>query len=213
MQRVIKRTADFLAALIGLTLLSPLLAVTAFLVRINMGHPVFFRQERPGYKGRLFTMVKFRTMRDAHDARGNPLPDSERLTALGRFLRKTSIDELPELWNVLTGDMSLVGPRPLLTEYLDLYNEEQARRHDALPGITGWAQVNGRNAISWEQKFEYDVWYVDHASPLLDLRILFTTFAKVLQREGITQSGSATVEKFTGTKDAGDRSEEETGRP
>jgi lipopolysaccharide/colanic/teichoic acid biosynthesis glycosyltransferase len=167
-------------------------------VRLRLGAPVFFRQQRPGLHGRPFTILKFRTMRDAVDAGGSPLPDAERLTRLGKFLRSTSLDELPELLNVLGGDMSLVGPRPLLMQYLERYTPEQARRHEVRPGITGWAQVNGRNAITWERKFELDVWYVDHRSFLLDLRILARTLAGVVRREGITQPGSATAEEFRG---------------
>lgn len=170
-----KRIFDLLIALPALILLSPLLTVLALLVRVNLGAPVLFRQRRPGLHGKPFEMVKFRTMTDARDASGVLLPDAERLTAFGRFLRSTSLDELPELWNVVRGDMSLVGPRPLLMQYLPLYTPEQARRHDVRPGVTGWAQVNGRNAISWEQKFAYDVWYVDNLSFWLDLKILWLT--------------------------------------
>lgn len=178
--------------------LAPVMAGLAVAVRFALGSPILFRQERPGAGGRPFTMVKFRTMRDAVDAKGQPLPDSERLTRFGRFLRSSSLDELPELWNVLRGEMSLVGPRPLLMEYLPLYSEEQARRHEVRPGVTGWAQVNGRNAISWEEKFALDVWYVDNRSFLLDLRILMLTLRKVFVRDGINQAGQATAEKFGG---------------
>ena len=194
-----KRLFDVVVAAIGLVLLSPLMAAVGLLVRARLGPPVLFAQERPGLGGRPFRIWKFRTMREATDASGAPLPDERRLTPLGRFLRGTSLDELPELLNVLRGDMSLVGPRPLLMEYLPLYTPEQARRHEVRPGITGWAQVNGRNAISWEEKFALDVWYVDNRSLLLDLRILALTAAKVLAREGIGQEGRATMERFTGS--------------
>jgi lipopolysaccharide/colanic/teichoic acid biosynthesis glycosyltransferase len=176
------------------------MAVIAWAVRQSMGSPVLFRQVRPGYLGRPFRMYKFRTMRDARRPDGRPLPDVERLTAFGKFLRSTSLDELPELWNVLKGDMSLVGPRPLLPDYLPLYSHEQARRHDVKPGITGWAQVNGRNAIGWEEKLALDVWYVDHRSLPLDLRILFLTLKKVFLREGIDQGEGVTMERFRGTE-------------
>jgi lipopolysaccharide/colanic/teichoic acid biosynthesis glycosyltransferase len=168
------------------------------MIRRQMGSPVFFRQTRPGLHGRPFEMIKFRTMRDAVDAQGRPLPDAERLTRLGRFLRSSSLDELPELWNVLRGEMSLVGPRPLLMEYLPLYSPEQARRHELRPGVTGWAQVNGRNAISWEEKFALDVWYVDNRSLWLDLEIIWLTIRKVIKRDGISAAGEATMPKFTG---------------
>jgi lipopolysaccharide/colanic/teichoic acid biosynthesis glycosyltransferase len=166
---------------------------------VNKGK-VWFRQPRPGLEGRIFTVIKFKTMTDAKDERGNLLPDSKRLTAIGKFIRKTSLDELPQLFNVLCGNMSIVGPRPLLTEYLSLYSDDQRRRHNVKPGITGWAQVNGRNAISWEQKFAYDVWYVDHQSFGLDIKILFLTVLKVVQAEGISGEGSATMERFTGNR-------------
>ena len=182
--------------------LAPVLAVLALLVRTRLGSPVLFRQARPGRDGRIFAMWKFRTMTDARDAVGVLRPDAERLTAFGRWLRATSLDELPELWNVIRGDMSLVGPRPLLVEYLPLYSPEQARRHEVRPGITGWAQINGRNALSWEEKFRLDVWYVDHCSFLLDLRILVRTVAKVFVREGIAAAGEATMPRFTGTPPA-----------
>lgn len=195
---MIKRGFDIVAAGAALIVLSPVLLGVAALVRVNLGSPVLFRQVRPGRQGRPFEMVKFRTMRDAVDARGQPLPDALRLTRFGRLLRATSLDELPELWNVLTGDMSLVGPRPLLMEYLPLYSPEQARRHEVRPGITGWAQVNGRNALSWEDKFRLDVWYVDHRSLWLDLKIIALTVKKVLVREGISAEGEATAARFTG---------------
>jgi sugar transferase EpsL len=194
----LKRAMDVLGAGLGLVLLGPLLLVIAAAVRVCMGPPVLFRQVRPGLHGQPFTMYKFRTMRAACEAQGRLLPDAQRLTRLGRFLRKTSLDELPELWNVLKGDMSLVGPRPLLMEYLPRYNAEQARRHEVKPGITGWAQVNGRNALTWEAKFTLDVWYVDHRNLWLDARILAMTLATVLRREGISQAGHATMEEFTG---------------
>ena len=195
-----KRIFDsFLAALSVLLLALPLLFLI-WQVRRKLGSPVFFRQTRPGLHGRPFEMVKFRTMTDVRGPDGQLLPDAVRLTAFGRFLRATSLDELPELWNVLKGDMSLVGPRPLLMEYLPLYSPEQARRLDVRPGITGWAQVNGRNALSWEEKFKLDGWYVDHRSLWLDIRILWLTVRKVLVREGINADGEATMSKFTGGK-------------
>jgi len=195
---MIKRTIDILGSTAGLVLLSPVLAVVAFLVWRNVGKPVFFVQMRPGLHGRPFRMVKFRTMRNAADANGNPLSDAERLTKLGRTLRSTSLDELPELWNVLRGEMSLVGPRPLLMEYLPLYSPRQASRHDVRPGVTGWAQINGRNAISWDDKLALDVWYVENRSLLLDLGIIVKTIAKVLKRDGISAAGEATMSKFKG---------------
>lgn len=198
MKLIIKRLADITIAAVLLAALSPVLLILVCLIRRQLGAPVIFAQERAGLNGKRFTMYKFRTMRDASDADGRPLPDSERLTAFGHRLRASSLDELPELWNVLKGDMSLVGPRPLLTEYLPLYTPEQARRHEMRPGITGWAQVNGRNAISWPQKFRYDVWYIDHFSLRLDCRILLLTVKKVFVREGISADGEATVPKFTG---------------
>jgi lipopolysaccharide/colanic/teichoic acid biosynthesis glycosyltransferase len=195
---VTKRLFDFVVSILALVLLAlPLLLVT-FAVRLLMGSPVLFRQQRPGLGGRPFTMLKFRTMRDTISPDGRLLEDAERLTQFGRLLRATSIDELPELLNVLKGDMSLVGPRPLLMEYLPRYNERQARRHEVKPGISGWAQINGRNAISWEQKFELDVWYVEHWSFWLDLRILCRTLVKVVSREGISQGGEATTREFLG---------------
>lgn len=193
-----KRFIDLVAAAVGLVIISPLLLVLALLVRARLGSPVLFRQTRPGLHARPFTILKFRTMRDVRDASGNPLPDADRLPPLGRFLRSTSLDELPELWNVLRGDMSLVGPRPLLMEYLPLYSPEQARRHEVRPGITGWAQVNGRNALGWKERFALDVEYVEHRSLALDARILALTLLKVFRREGITQQGSASMEKFRG---------------
>jgi len=194
-----KRLFDLLVALFGLILLSPLLAVLAWQIRRRLGTPVLFRQVRPGLHGRPFELIKFRSMRDALDADGRPLPDAERLTPFGGFLRASSLDELPELWNVLRGDMSLVGPRPLLMEYLPLYSAEQARRHAVRPGITGWAQVNGRNALSWEDKFRLDVWYVDHRSLRLDLKIILLTLRKVVARDGITALGHATTYAFKGS--------------
>lgn len=190
---------DVLLAGAGLVVTWPVIVALAVAVRRGMGSPVFFRQVRPGLHGRHFTVVKFRTMKDARDGAGRLLPDSERLTGLGRFLRATSLDELPQLWNVLRGDMSLVGPRPLLPEYLDRYTPEQARRHEVRPGITGWAQVNGRNASTWEQRLQQDVWYVDNQSFWLDLKILWLTVAKVLRREGVSKEGHATMPEFLGT--------------
>ncbi|RUO74522.1 sugar transferase [Pseudidiomarina sediminum] len=195
-----KRCLDFFAALVGLLALFPVILVLSILIRVKLGSPIFFSQVRPGLHGKPFRMVKFRTMRDANDSNGNPLPDAERLTSFGNFLRATSLDELPELWNVLKGEMSLVGPRPLLMEYLELYSPEQARRHEVRPGVTGWAQVNGRNAISWEQKFELDVWYVDNRTLWLDIKILFLTVKKVFVREGISAEGEATMSKFEGSE-------------
>ncbi|MEX0995990.1 MAG: sugar transferase [Flavobacteriaceae bacterium] len=195
---VFKRVLDFILALIGLLVLSPVfLIVSIALLFANNGKP-FFIQTRPGKHGRLFNIIKFKTMTDEKDAEGRLLPDSERLTAVGKFVRKTSLDELPQLINVLKGDMSFVGPRPLLPEYLPLYNKEQKKRHDVKPGITGWAQVNGRNAISWEQKFVLDVWYVQNQSFVLDLKILFLTMKKVFVSEGINKAGQATTERFRG---------------
>lgn len=195
-----KRTFDFTLSALGLLFLSPVLLVIAIGVRLNLGSPVIFSQVRPGKNGQLFTMFKFRTMLEATNALGECAPDAQRLTAFGRFLRSTSLDELPGLLNVLKGDMSLVGPRPLLVEYLPLYSAEQARRHDVRPGITGWAQVNGRNAISWDEKFRHDIWYVENQSFGLDIRILFLTVKKVLVRDGISSEGNVTMSKFTGPK-------------
>ena len=196
---MLKRLIDITASGAALAVLSPVLAVTAYKVKKNLGSPVLFKQTRPGLDGKPFEMIKFRTMKDATDKDGNLLPDSERLTPFGQKLRSTSIDELPELWNVLKGDMSLVGPRPLLMEYLPLYNSEQARRHNVRPGVTGYAQVNGRNAISWEQKFALDTWYVDNQSLWLDFKILAKTVKQVLIKDGISAEGEATMSKFTGS--------------
>lgn len=195
-----KRLIDVVVAVFALLALLPLMIVIGILVRWQLGGKIFFRQQRPGLHGEPFQLVKFRTMLDEHDVYGRVLHDSERLTRFGRVLRSTSLDELPELWNVLKGEMSLVGPRPLLMEYLDYYSEDQARRHDVRPGITGWAQVNGRNALSWEEKFDLDVWYVANQSVLLDLKILVMTVAQVAKKQGISQQGHATMEKFTGNK-------------
>ncbi|WHH52196.1 sugar transferase [Pseudomonas sp. Ap32] len=197
---MLKRLFDVVAAVAGLVLLSPVIAIVAMLVRRKLGSPVLFRQVRPGIHGKPFEMVKFRTMRDAVDSQGNPLPDSQRMTRFGSFLRSSSLDELPELWNVVKGDMSLVGPRPLLMEYLSLYDAEQRRRHDVRPGVTGWAQVNGRNALSWEEKFKLDVWYVDNRTFGLDLKILFLTVKKVIVKDGISAQGEVTMSKFTGSR-------------
>lgn len=197
---VLKPLGDFLAAIILLLLASPfLLVVMAMLMYANKGD-VFFTQPRPGRGSRIFKLIKFKTMRDAYDPQGNPLPDKDRVTKIGKFIRSASLDELPQLFNVVKGDMSLIGPRPLLVKYLPLYNEFQSRRHEVKPGITGWAQVNGRNAISWEQKFEYDVWYVDHISLSLDVRILFKTIQKVVVREGVNSSEEKTMTAFTGNQ-------------
>ena len=193
-----KRMVDILGSLAALLVLLPVILLVAAAIRWRMGAPVLFRQLRPGLHGQPFEMIKFRTMLNATDAQGRPLPDAERLTALGRFLRAMSLDELPELWNVLNGDMSLVGPRPLLMEYLELYSPEQARRHEVKPGITGWAQVDGRNAISWEEKFRHDVWYVDNRSLWLDLKILLLSVVKVFGRHGISADGEATMPRFRG---------------
>lgn len=198
LQQKIKRIIEFLLALIGLILASPILLIVAILVKTKLGSPILFRQQRVGLNGEIFEMVKFRTMKDATDSQGNPLPDEERLTKFGKLLRKTSLDELPELWNVLKGDMSLVGPRPLLVEYLPLYSKEQMKRHHVRPGITGYAQVNGRNNISWTKKFELDVYYVENFSLWLDVKILFQTVAKVLGQADINQEGNVTMEKFNG---------------
>lgn len=198
MQQRIKRGFDFVISLVGLIIASPILLMVAILVRLNLGAPILFRQPRVGLDGEIFEMVKFRTMKDAQDSEGNPLPDEERLTKFGQFLRKSSLDELPELFNVLKGDMSLVGPRPLLVEYLPLYSKEQMRRHEVRPGITGYAQVNGRNNISWAKKFELDVYYVKNYSLGLDLKILVQTVGKVLKQSDISQEGHVTVEKFNG---------------
>jgi lipopolysaccharide/colanic/teichoic acid biosynthesis glycosyltransferase len=195
----VKRLFDLISTIASLLLLSPIIAVVFLLVRFQLGRPVIFRQMRPGLNGRSFILYKFRTMTNARDAEGNLLPDAQRLTRFGRFLRSTSLDELPELWNVLKGDMSLVGPRPLLMQYLDRYSPEQARRHEVRPGITGWAQVNGRNAITWEEKFKLDVWYIDNQTLWLDIKIIFMTIWKIFKREGISQEGRATMEEFKGS--------------
>jgi len=198
MSKFFKRLFDIIASASGLIFLSPVFLILIYLIRKNLGEPVFFTQERPGKDGKPFKMIKFRSMRDAVDKDGNPLPDSERLTPFGKKLRATSLDELPELWNVLKGDMSLVGPRPLLMSYLPLYNEFQNRRHEMKPGVTGWAQVNGRNALSWDEKFAHDIWYIDHYSFWLDMKILFLTVKKVFIKEGISAEGEATMPYFTG---------------
>lgn len=195
-----KRLFDFIISLWALIFFAPLLLFLFILIRLKLGSPVLFKQERPGLNSDIFTMCKFRSMKEAYDKDGKPLPDDQRMTSFGSFLRKSSLDELPGLWNVLKGDMSLVGPRPLLVEYLPLYNEEQAKRHNVRPGITGWAQVNGRNAISWEDKFKLDVWYVENQSFLLDIKILFLTVWKVIKKSDISQEGHVTAEKFTGSK-------------
>lgn len=200
MSQMLKRTIDFLIALIVLLLLWPVLLIVAVLVRLKLGSPVLFCQERPGFKCKPFTMYKFRTMiSKTHDEQGNQLPDDQRLPPFGLWLRATSLDELPELLNVLKGEMSLVGPRPLMMKYLDRYTPEQNRRHEAKPGITGWAQINGRNNMTWEQKFEYDVWYVDHQSLWLDLKIVFRTVWQVLKRSDVAKDGHVTVDEFMGT--------------
>jgi sugar transferase EpsL len=195
-----KRVLDLVLTIPALLVLAPLMAVLALLIRIYLGAPVLFSQQRPGFKGQPFTLYKFRTMTDARDEHGNPLPDAERLTPLGQLLRSTSLDELPELWNVVRGEMSLVGPRPLLMRYLERYSPEQRRRHDVRPGITGWAQINGRNALTWEAKFDLDVWYVDTHSLTLDLRIIALTIWKVLRREGISEPGHVTAQEFLGSR-------------
>ncbi len=198
---LVKRGFDLLVTILLLLLLSPVFLIIACLVVLKHGRPVFFRQQRPGYRARPFKILKFRTMTNARDAAGQLLPDADRLTPLGRFLRSSSLDELPELINVIRGEMSWVGPRPLLMQYLERYSAEQARRHDVLPGISGWAQVNGRNVLTWEDKFRLDVWYVDHWSFCLDIKILILTVWKVLRREGINQPGQATAEEFMGSTD------------
>lgn len=198
MYPLLKRCIDIVGAGLGLIMLSPVLAIVAVIVRIHMGPPIFFKQIRPGYKGKPFEMVKFRTMSNKRDNQGNLLPDEQRLTSLGKFLRKTSLDEFPELFNVIKGDMSLVGPRPLLMQYLERYAPEQARRHEVKPGISGWAQVNGRNAIGWEEKFALDVWYVDNCSLWLDIKIIAMTIGKVFRLEGISAQGAATMPEFMG---------------
>nr|CAL16373.1 sugar transferase, putative [Alcanivorax borkumensis SK2] len=197
---MMKRLMDIAGALCGLLVLGPVILLLAVLVRVKLGSPVLFRQVRPGMDGRAFQMAKFRTMTDARGTNGELLPDADRLTGFGQFLRSSSLDELPELWNVLKGDMSLVGPRPLLMEYLPLYSDRQARRHEVRPGITGWAQVNGRNALSWDEKFELDVWYVENRTLWLDIKILFLTVWKVIKRDDINQDGEATMTRFTGSQ-------------
>lgn len=203
MNSLAKRGIDLIASILGLALLSPLMLAIALTILCTMGRPVFFRQRRPGHRGRPFWLVKFRTMSNALDPDAGLLSDHLRLTRLGRILRRTSLDELPELWNVAKGQMSLVGPRPLLMEYMDRYTPEQGRRHHVKPGITGWAQINGRNALTWEQKFAFDLWYVDHRSLWLDLRILLRTLWQVLDRDGISFEGSATMPRFMGGEEKG----------
>lgn len=196
-----KRLLDIIISFCALIILSPLLLYLAYKIKVKIGSPVLFKQQRPGLNGKPFNMIKFRTMRDANDKDGNPLPDDERMTVFGTKLRNMSLDELPELWNVLRGDMSLVGPRPLLMQYLSLYNTQQMRRHEVRPGITGWAQVNGRNSISWQEKFDLDVWYIDNHSLLLDFKILFLTIQKTYKRDGISAEGHVTVEPFRGNNE------------
>jgi sugar transferase EpsL len=200
MRYFVKRLFDIISSAAGLIAFSPLLAALAVLVRLKLGAPVLFRQQRPGLGGKSFVIYKFRTMTVQRDAAGNLLPDEQRLPAFGRFLRSTSFDELPELFNVLKGDMSIVGPRPLMMKYLDRYSPEQARRHEVKPGITGWAQVNGRNSVSWEERFKLDVWYVDNRTLWLDIKIILKSIWMVIAREGITQQGRATMDEFMGTK-------------
>lgn len=197
---LIKPTLDKLLALVLIWLFLPFIIITGFIVLLKIGRPVLFKQVRPGLHEKLFSIYKFRTMSNEKDEKGELLPDEQRLGAVGKFIRKTSLDELPQLWNVLKGEMSFIGPRPLLVEYLELYNTEQKKRHNVTPGISGWAQVNGRNAISWEQKFEYDVWYVENQSFILDMKILWMTFLKVIQRSNVSSSTSVTMEKFKGSK-------------
>lgn len=199
-RKVIKRCLDFLLSLIAIIVLSPVYLIVALLVKTKLGSPILFKQERPGKNEKIFKMYKFRTMTDEKDSNGELLPDEVRLTSFGKFLRSTSLDELPELFNILKGNMSIVGPRPLLVKYLPLYNEEQKHRHDVLPGLTGWAQVNGRNAISWEKKFEYDIWYTQNISFILDVKILLMTVKKVFVKEGISSGTCETMEEFKGTK-------------
>jgi lipopolysaccharide/colanic/teichoic acid biosynthesis glycosyltransferase len=199
MYRYLKRLLDIAVSGAALVFLAPVLLVVATLVWIKLGSPILYRQIRPGYRGEPFELIKFRSMLDAYDAEGNALPNAERMTSFGNFLRHSSLDELPEFWNILMGDMSVVGPRPLLMEYLTLYSNQQRRRHEVLPGLTGWCQVNGRNALSWDEKFELDVWYVDHASLLLDVRIILMTIFQVLRREGITHEGDVAMPRFRGS--------------
>lgn len=201
-EKYIKRLLDFTLSLLALIILSPVLLVTAALVRIKLGSPIIFHQERPGKSEKIFRLYKFRSMTDERDENGNLLPDDQRLTRFGQILRSTSLDELPELWNILRGDMSIVGPRPLLVKYLPLYNEEQRHRHDVRPGLTGWAQANGRNAISWEEKFKLDVWYVGHISFGVDVKVIFMTAKKVFCRDGISSETSVTMEEFSGAKES-----------
>lgn len=196
--QIVKRIFDFTASLCGLILLSPILIVVALLIRLNLGSPIFFTQDRVGKHNKVFKMIKFRSMKDGVDKDGNLLPDEMRLTKFGKMLRSTSLDELPELINVLKGDMSLIGPRPLLVDYLPLYNKNQIRRHNVLPGLTGWAQINGRNSLSWNEKFSLDIWYVDNWSLTLDIKIFFLTIYKVFKRDGISQEGNVTMERFNG---------------
>jgi len=197
---ILKRIIDIIGALVGLIVSSPIMLIVSLIIYLTMGRPVFFKQLRPGLNGKPFVIYKFRTRLDLRDKDGNLLPDEKRITAIGRFLRSTTLDELPEFWNVLKGDMSLVGPRPLLMEYLPRYTPEQARRHNVKPGMTGWAQVNGRNAITWEEKFKLDVWYVDNWNIPLDLKIIFLTILKVFKREGVSAEGYATMPEFVGSK-------------
>lgn len=201
-EKYIKRLLDFTLSFLALIILSPVLLVTALLVRIKLGSPIIFHQERPGKSEKIFRLYKFRSMTEECDENGNLLPDDQRLTRFGQILRSTSLDELPELLNILRGDMSIVGPRPLLVKYLPLYNEEQRHRHDVRPGLTGWAQANGRNAISWEEKFKLDVWYVQHISFLVDVKVIFMTVKKVFCRDGISSETSVTMEEFSGTKES-----------
>jgi len=202
---VLKRIIDIIGALVGLIVSSPIMLIVSLIIYLTMGRPVFFKQLRPGLNGKPFVIYKFRTMLDLRDKDGNLLPDEKRITAIGKFLRSTTLDELPEFWNVLKGDMSLVGPRPLLVEYLPRYTPEQARRHNVKPGMTGWAQVNGRNAITWEEKFKLDVWYVDNWNIPLDLKIIFLTILKVFKREGVSAEGYATMPEFVGSKNMEER--------
>ena len=201
-EKYIKRLLDFTLSFLALIILSPVLLVTALLVRIKLGSPIIFHQERPGKSEKIFRLYKFRSMTEKCDENGNLLPDDQRLTRFGQILRSTSLDELPELLNILRGDMSIVGPRPLLVKYLPLYNEEQKHRHDVRPGLTGWAQANGRNAISWEEKFKLDVWYVQHISCWVDVKVIFMTVKKVFCRDGISSETSVTMEEFSGTKES-----------
>jgi len=196
-----KRLFDLLLTVPGFIVIAPVLGIVALVVLFTQGRPVLFRQARGGYSGKVFYIYKFRTMREAYDAQGNPLPDEKRLSVIGKFLRATSLDELPELINVLAGEMSLVGPRPLMAHYLERYSPEQMRRHNVLPGITGWAQINGRNAVTWDERFQLDVWYVDHWSPGLDIQILARTLLKVVRQDGISEPGKATMTEFLGNKE------------